>query len=72
LARKIEFAHLNLSTDYWVDAIAGAYSAANTVSQMKEQLDAYRAQATGWVEDVVESLETKNGDLDAFEIMLNH
>jgi len=61
----------HLSTAHWVNALADAYSTANTLSQMTDQLDAYRAQADGWVKDVVTLLEKKNGALDAFEIMLN-
>jgi len=30
------------------------------------------ARAEGWLSAVVAALEKKNGDLDAFELMLNH
>jgi hypothetical protein len=65
----------HLTTDAWVKAIITAYSAANTLSQMKEQLAAYKAALTpddSWLPAVLNALEKRNGDMDAFELMMKH
>jgi hypothetical protein len=64
----------DLSTDSWVKAIIVAYSAANTLTQMQEQFDAYKAHATpgDWITQVIEALGRRNGDMDAFELMMQH
>ncbi len=62
-----------LSTDSWVKAVISAYSAANTLSQMKETLNAYKERADdGWLAEVITALEQRNGDLDAFDLILRH
>ena len=63
-----------LSTDSWVKAVIAAYSAANTLTQMQEQLDAYKARATpgDWIAPVIEALGKRNGDMDAFDLMMQH
>jgi hypothetical protein len=65
----------HLATDAWVKAIITAYSAANTLSQMKEQLAAYKGALTPndtWLPEVLNALEKRNGDMDAFELMMKH
>jgi hypothetical protein len=60
----------HLSTDLWVKSIIAAYTAATTVMDMMPQLDAYRAQANGWLVEVVAALDKRGGDLDAFDLIL--
>jgi hypothetical protein len=59
-----------LPTDAWVKALITAYTNANTLSQIKEQFEIYKAQADGWLAGVVAALEKKNGDAEAFELMM--
>ena len=37
---------------------------------MADNLEAYRAQADGWLVEVVGALGKRHGDLDAFELVL--
>jgi hypothetical protein len=59
-----------LPTDTWVKAIIAAHTAATTVIDMAEGLEKHRAQAHGWLMEVVVALGKPHGDLDAFELLL--
>lgn len=57
----------------WTEAVIDAYSNANTVEQMLEQLPAYRQAADkegGWIREVVGLLVKPGGDLQAMEVMM--
>jgi hypothetical protein len=60
-----------LPTETWVKAIIAAHTAATTVIDIAENLEAYRTQADGWLVEVVGALGKRHGDLDAFEFVLN-
>ena len=60
----------HLPTDLWVKAIIAAFTAATTLLDIKNEIDAYKARADGWLKDVVELLGKRGGDLEAFEYML--
>lgn len=70
LAHKGDETGNYLSTDNWVKAIIVAYSSADTVISMMDEIEAYRAQADGWLKEVVSLLDKRGGDLDAFEVVL--
>jgi hypothetical protein len=63
-----------LQIGLWVKSVAVAYSAANTLAQIKNDLAAYQAmtQPDDWLAEVLAALQKRNGDMDAFDLMMQH
>jgi hypothetical protein len=62
-----------LTAALWTEAVIDAYTNANQVEQMIEELPAYRKAAEkdgGWLDEVVGLLEKPGGDLQAMEVMM--
>lgn len=49
----------SLPINAWCRAVITAYSSAETLSQIKEQLAEYKAHADGWLAEVIVALEKK-------------
>jgi hypothetical protein len=60
-----------LPADDWVKVVVSAHTAATTVGDIIDQIDAYRTKASGWLKEVITALDER-GDLDAFEVVLDH
>ena len=73
LAHRGDEAGRYLPTDSWVRALISAQCAADTVTDIITKIDSFKvAIEDGWLKTVIAALDKPNGDLDAFEIVLNH
>lgn len=72
----------NLPIQVWLKATAEAIAVAHTVLQIQEDVEGWRARINRdmqiqphsdmWLFDAVNALDKRNGDLDCFEILIQH
>lgn len=59
-----------LTADEWTTSVINAYTNADTLQQMIQELQAYKAGASGWVSEVLELLDKPNGEFLALAAMI--